>query len=76
MHALMSSISYTERFTHPTTADVEAVLNWTHCRQCNRWAMRTTAWRDAPNTREGRTVLDAIGRHFIDHQLGRDKFDG
>jgi hypothetical protein len=72
----MSTISYKERFTHPTTADVEAVLDWKHCIRCSRWAIITLAWHDAPNTPEGRTVLDAIGRHFIENNIGKDKFDG
>lgn len=70
----MSSLTYTERFTHPTTADVMANLNWTHCNRCNRWATRTLAWRDNPNTPEGRTVLDAIGQHFIENNIGNDRW--
>jgi len=76
MHALMSSISYEERFTHPTTADVEAVLNIGHCLFCAYVGRESNrSWRTAPNTQQGRAQLDRIGRHFIDHNIGKDKFD-
>ena len=72
----MSTISYKERFTHPTTADVEAVLDMSHCTFCEFVSQPGRMWRDHPNSGLGRRQLDQIGAHFRNHNIGKDKFDG
>ena len=62
----MSSLTYVERWTHPTTADVMARLSWQHCDQCKEWAWGIdVAWWRNPNTVQGREMLDAIGAHIL-----------
>ena len=61
----MSSITYEERWTHPTTTDVYSRLDVSHCHRCGAWATDILAWSTAPNTVQGRVQLDAIGAHVL-----------
>ena len=61
----MSDLTYVERWTHPTTADVMERLNWNHCEECEGWTTGLQAWWCDPNTVQGREMLDAIGAHIL-----------
>lgn len=65
------SITYIERWTHPTTADVMATLDWDHCEDCEGWATGLQAWWSDPNTVQGREMLDAIGQHVMAEYEGK-----
>jgi hypothetical protein len=67
----MSSITYEQRWTHPTTADVMGKLDMDHCDFCEGMATGHQAWWGDPNTVQGKEQLDAIGQHFIENDLGR-----
>jgi len=61
----MSTITYEERWTHPTTADVYSRLDVSHCHRCGAWATDIQAWLTAPNTVQGQVQLDSIGAHIL-----------
>ena len=60
------SITYEERYTHPTTADIYGRLDVSHCAFC--WTMSMglgRSWEQRPNSVDGRQQLDVIGRHIL-----------
>ena len=61
----MSSITYEERWTHPTTADVYGGLDVEHCDRCETWSTGLQAWWSDPNSVQGCEMLDAIGAHIL-----------
>ncbi len=61
----MSSITYEERWEHPTTADVYARLIHGHCDFCIAMSTGLQAWHADPNSVQGREQLDAIGAHVL-----------
>ncbi len=61
----MSSITYEERWTHPTTADVMGKLDTSHCHFCSQLGTLIRAWQDDPNSYMGRFQLDQIGKHIL-----------
>lgn len=59
-------LSTRDRFTHPTTADIQAVLDIGHCDLCEGMGTGLQAWWSDPNTVQGREQLDTIGGHLLD----------
>ena len=58
-------ITYIQRWTHPTTAEVYSTLDHDHCDRCEAWATGVNAWWIDPNTVQGKEQLDAIGAHVL-----------
>lgn len=67
-------ISYEYRMKTLLQADGEHLLDITHCDQCAEWGNPGNPWRAAPNTRQGRAQLIAMGDHFLAHDIGRDYY--
>ncbi len=66
----MSSLTYEECWTHPTTADVMGRLNVNHCSFCRRMGMgEGNAWEENPNSNAGKRQLDDIGIHVLAQYL-------
>lgn len=67
----MSTITIRQRYEHPTTADVYAVLDTDHCDSCESWGTGINEWWVDPNTVNGKAQLDLIGAHVLNHYVQR-----
>lgn len=61
----MAWLTNVERYMHPTTADIYAILNYDHCDFCEGMATGLQAWWNDPNSVEGTDQLDRLGAHIL-----------